>query len=60
LCAVYPCYSIGEVAAQLNVCSSTARNLLSQAYERLGVTTRLEGVMPAEKLGLLPSRPHDL
>jgi hypothetical protein len=31
LCAVYPSCSIGEVVAQLNVRSSTARNLLSQA-----------------------------
>jgi hypothetical protein len=33
----------------------SARNMLSQIYERLQVTSRMEAVMCAEKLALLPN-----
>jgi len=55
LCAAYPNYSIRDVARVMGVSPSTARNQLSQAYQRLEVATRHEAVLRAEKLGLLPN-----
>jgi DNA-binding NarL/FixJ family response regulator len=54
LCAAYSRYTISDIAAAMGVRPSTARNLLSQVYGRLEVTSRMEAVMRAEKLGLLP------
>ncbi len=57
LCAAYPGSSTKEIAAQMNVAGSTVRNLLSQTYIKLGVSTRQEAVLKAQQLGLI-TRPE--
>lgn len=54
LCASYPDASTERVAAQLGIASSTARNLLSDAYERLNVRTKAAAIERARSLGLIP------
>ena len=58
LCAAYPHYTISDVAQVMGVRASTARNMLSQSYERLEVASRHEAVARAETLGLVTNR-HD-
>lgn len=53
LCASYPELSTGEIAIQLNVASSTLRNLLSSAYLRLNVRTRAAALARVRQMGLL-------
>jgi DNA-binding NarL/FixJ family response regulator len=53
LCAAYPRDSLRELAVRMGVSASTIRNLLSQSYERLDVSSRAQAVLRAEKLGLL-------
>jgi DNA-binding NarL/FixJ family response regulator len=53
LCARNPDASTREVAAQMQVEPSTVRNLLSKAYLRLGVSTRMGAVAKAKQLGLI-------
>lgn len=53
LCAAYPELSTGEIAIQLNVASSTLRNLLSSAYLRLNVHTRAAALARVRQMGLL-------
>ena len=53
LCAAYPDCSTKELTARMDVAASTFRNLLSQAYLRLDVTSRKEAVLKAQQLGLI-------
>ena len=55
LCAAYPDYSTSELAQHLGIAPSTLRNLLSGAYLRLGVRTRVAAVAKIQQLGLIPS-----
>ena len=53
LCATYPDADISILAKQLDIKPSTFRNLLSSAYERLGVQTRTAAINKAYQLGIL-------
>ncbi|MCX6045425.1 MAG: response regulator transcription factor [Chloroflexi bacterium] len=53
LCATYPDESTAELAKRLNVANSTARNLLSDAYTKLDVRTRIAAIGRARHLGLI-------
>jgi DNA-binding NarL/FixJ family response regulator len=55
-CALYPDMSTAELAGVLGVSNSTARNLLSSAYLRLGVHSRVAAIEKARELGLIT--PH--
>ncbi|MCJ7432975.1 MAG: response regulator transcription factor [Anaerolineales bacterium] len=52
LCASYPDDSTAELAERLDVANSTLRNLLSNAYVRLGVHTRAAALAKVQKMGL--------
>jgi DNA-binding NarL/FixJ family response regulator len=54
LCAAYPDDSTSELAERLEVAGSTLRNLLSGAYERLGVRTRAAAIAKVQKMGMIP------
>ena len=56
LCALYPDLRTAELAEILAVSNSTARNLLSSAYLRLGVHSRTAAIEKARELGLIT--PH--
>ncbi len=56
VCALYPDLSTAELAEVLAVSNSTARNLLSGAYLRLGVHSRTAAIEKARELGLIT--PH--
>lgn len=51
--AAYPDLSTYVLAQKLAISASTFRNLLSGAYQRLGVSTRTAAIMRANQLGLL-------
>ena len=53
LCAAYPDWTIAELAKKMALSNSTVRNLLSDAYLRLGVHTRLAAVTKARQLGII-------
>jgi len=53
LCAAYPDEKISELARRMAVANSTMRNLLSEAYLRLGVTNKTAAVLKARELGLI-------
>jgi len=53
LCAAYPEKTSVELAKHLGIANSTVRNLLSSAYVRLGVRTRIAAITKAQELGLL-------
>jgi DNA-binding NarL/FixJ family response regulator len=53
LCAAYPEARISDLAKRIPVANSTMRNLLSEAYLRLGVTSRAAAVAKARKMGLI-------
>lgn len=55
LCATYPNSTTSELAAKMTVSNSTARNLLSGAYMRLGVHTRAAAIAKARQLGWITS-----
>ncbi len=57
LAAAYPDHTSAELALRLGVAQSTARNLLSGAYLRLGVRSRAAAVAKARHLGLITSSP---
>ena len=57
LCAAYPEASTNSIAAQMRVSPSTLRNLLSAAYERLDVRTRMAAIVKAQKMGILTAAP---
>lgn len=56
VCALYPELSTADLAGIMAVSNSTARNLLSNAYIRLGVHSRVAAIEKARELGLI--RPH--
>lgn len=53
LCAAYPDWSRADLAKHLGVRHSTVRNLLSNAYLRLGVRTLTAAIAKARQLGLI-------
>lgn len=53
LCAGYPNLSSAELSKKMLVSNSTVRNLLSSAYLRLGVHTRIEAVDKARQMGII-------
>lgn len=53
LCAAYPEATTAELADRLGVAHSTLRNLLSGAYLRLNVRSRMAAVAKAQQLGLI-------
>ena len=53
LCAAFPDATTTDLAEHLKVATSTARNLLSGAYIRLGVRNRAAAIMEARRLGLI-------
>ncbi len=53
LCAAYPDESTSQLARRLSIEDSTVRNLLSNAYHRLGVNTRAAAIAKAQTLGLI-------
>jgi DNA-binding NarL/FixJ family response regulator len=57
ICALYPELSTAELADVLAVSNSTARNLLSSAYLRLGVHSRIAAIERARELGLINPHP---
>lgn len=54
LCASYPDATSKELASMMCVADPTVRNLLSKAYERMGVRSRGAAVAKARSLGLIP------
>jgi two-component system nitrate/nitrite response regulator NarL len=60
LCAAYPDGSQSELAKTMKLANSTMRNLLSEAYIRLGVRTRQAAVTRARQLGLLQPDVHPM
>ena len=58
LCATHPEWSTDKLAQNMIVTNSTLHNLLSSAYLRLGVRTRLAAIHKARQLGLItPTSP---
>ena len=53
LCLSYPDYSTADLATKMSISNSTVRNLLSGAYLKLGVRSRIAGVDKARQLGLI-------
>jgi DNA-binding NarL/FixJ family response regulator len=53
LSASYPEETLADLAGRLGVMNSTARNLLSGAYLRLGVRNRAAAITKAQQLGLI-------
>jgi DNA-binding NarL/FixJ family response regulator len=54
LCAAYPDSTSGELAERLDVAHSTFRNLLSEAYLKLGVHSRAAAIARARQQRLIP------
>jgi two-component system, NarL family, nitrate/nitrite response regulator NarL len=54
LCASYPESGTADLAQKMDIANSTLRNLLSEAYLKLGVRNRATAVEKARHLGLLP------
>ena len=54
LCMAYPNMTTNVLAERLNISTSTCRNLLSGAYQRLGVQNRAAAIAEARRLGILP------
>lgn len=57
LCLAYPNFSTSELAKKMSISNSTIRNLLSGAYIKLGVRTRIAAVTKARQLGLITPEP---
>ena len=55
LCAAFPDSATSQLAIRMNISGSTFRNLLSEAYRRLGVQTRTAAILKARQLGILTS-----
>ncbi len=53
LCAAYPNLSTAEIAGKMNVANSTLRNLLSGAYLRLNVRTRIAAITRLQQMGMI-------
>lgn len=54
LCAAYPNSNTAELAQKMMVANSTVRNLLSNAYIRLGVRNRSAAIARARQMGIIP------
>lgn len=57
LCLAYPDSTTAELAKKMSISNSTIRNLLSGAYIKLGVRTRIAAVSKARQLGLITPEP---
>ena len=57
LCLAYPNDTTAELAKKMSISNSTIRNLLSGAYIKLGVQTRIAAVTKARQLGLITPEP---
>ena len=57
LCLAYPDNTTSELAKKMSISNSTIRNLLSGAYIKLGVRTRIAAVSKARQLGLITPEP---
>jgi two-component system, NarL family, nitrate/nitrite response regulator NarL len=57
LCLAYPDSTTAELAKKMSITNSTIRNLLSGAYIKLGVRTRIAAVSRARQLGLITPEP---
>lgn len=57
LCLAYPDNTTAELARKMSISNSTIRNLLSGAYIKLGVRTRIAAVSKARQLGLITPEP---
>jgi DNA-binding NarL/FixJ family response regulator len=57
LCLAYPDSTTAELAKKMSISNSTIRNLLSGAYIKLGVRTRVSAVSKARQLGLITPEP---
>jgi DNA-binding NarL/FixJ family response regulator len=53
LCGAYPNSTTAELAQKMIVSNSTMRNLLSNAYVKLGVHTRAAAIARARQMGLI-------
>jgi DNA-binding CsgD family transcriptional regulator len=53
LCLSYPDSSTADLANKMSISNSTVRNLLSGAYIKLDVHTRIAAVTKARQLGLI-------
>jgi DNA-binding NarL/FixJ family response regulator len=53
LCAAYPNQSIADLARRMALAPSTMRNMLSDAYVKLGVNNRMAAVIKAREMGLI-------
>jgi two-component system nitrate/nitrite response regulator NarL len=60
LCAAQPDATTAELAQSMGIEHSTFRNLLSGAYDRLGIHSRSAAIAKAIQIGLLPSQKADL
>jgi DNA-binding NarL/FixJ family response regulator len=62
LALAYPHDTTGDIGQRMSIANSTARNLLSNAYLKLGVRTRAAALIKARELGLItpdpPTHPH--
>ena len=62
LALAYPHDTTGDIARRMSIANSTARNILSNAYLKLGVNTRAAALNKARQLGLIttdpPGHPH--
>jgi two-component system, NarL family, nitrate/nitrite response regulator NarL len=56
-CLAYPNESTRDLASRMDIAHSTFRNLLSNAYIRLGVSTRVAAIHKARELGLITPNP---
>lgn len=57
LCLAYPDNTTADLAKKMSISNSTVRNLLSGAYVKLGVRTRIAAVTKARQLGLITPEP---
>lgn len=57
LSLAYPDSTTAELAKKMSISNSTIRNLLSGAYIKLGVRTRVAAVSKARQLGLITPEP---
>lgn len=55
LSVAFPDDTTAELAKKMSIANSTVRNLLSGAYIKLGVRTRVAAIAKARKLGILTS-----
>lgn len=53
LCAAYPNHSINDLARRMLLAASTMRNMLSDAYVKLGVNNRGAAILRAREMGLI-------